>query len=174
MKFSEKSTGRIPVSDGVVCMSPQEREEDIVRRFDRLIRYFASRFRVDREDLAQAGRIALLEAYRSWQTKPQQVEFWSYARKAVLGEMIDYQTREISRTAREELSGNIFSAQACPPDVALELKEHLASLPDREASVVTMHAAGFDVGEIGSRNDLRKTQVYDLIKGSEENIRKRA
>jgi RNA polymerase sigma factor (sigma-70 family) len=150
-----------------------ESETSIVRRFDESIKILSGRFRLDREDLIQVGRMAVLQAFRDWPQKPHTASFWSYARKAVVREMLRYATREFSRTALEIESG-LVPAAVCPPDKFLELKEHLASLPEREASVLELHAAGFDVEEIAKKNGVRRTRAYELLGDSMENIRRRA
>lgn len=150
-----------------------ESETSIVHRYDRLIGYLARRFRLDADDLVQVGRVALLEAFRNWPSKPHTSTFWTYARKAVLGEMLNYATGEITRIAMEAESG-LLPAPSCPPDAALEVREHIASLSDRKALVLAMYTAGHDVADIAAENAISAPRVYQLIEDSMENIRERA
>jgi RNA polymerase sigma factor (sigma-70 family) len=148
-------------------------EESIIRRYDRLIGYLARRFRLDVDDLVQVGRIELLQAFRLWQTKPHNATFWTYARKAVLGAMINHATREVSRIAKETESG-LAPAPVCAPDDALEALEHISSLSPREASVLQMYVAGYDAEEIAEANGIRRSRVYQLLEDSMETINERA
>lgn len=150
-----------------------ETEEEIIRRFDRLIGSLARRFRLDVDDLIQVGRVALLRAFRAWSTKPHTSSFWTYAHKAVLGEMINYVTGEVTRMTKEAESGLMPSAP-CAPDDALEAREHLSALGERDASILEMYVAGITMPEIASQNNINRPRVYQILERSMENIRRRA
>lgn len=148
-------------------------EADILRRYDRLIRHFARRYRFDVDDLAQIGRLELLQAYRLWQSKPRHASFWTYARRAVVGGMLNFVMRESVRLSKELESGvspSSFPAQ----DLALEAKEHVEVLSSREASVLGMYAAGFNAEEIAEESGMGRTHVYRILGDCVENIRRRA
>lgn len=150
-----------------------ETEEETIRRYDRLIGFLARRFRIDVDDLAQVGRIALLEAHRAWPSKPHTSSFWTYARKAVIGEMINHATAEVTRRAKEPESG-LAPAPFCAPDTACEAREHVASLGEREASVLEMYVAGYPVLEIAEMVGVSRPRIYQILEGSVENIRRRS
>lgn len=150
-----------------------ESEEEVLRRCDRLIAYFARKFRVETDDLTQIGRIALIEAHRAWQTKPHFAAFWTYARKAVLGEMLNHMTREAARAVKEAECG-LAPAPFCSPDDAYEAREHVSALGEREASVLEAYVAGHPVPEIAEQHGISRARAYQLLEGAAENIRRRA
>jgi RNA polymerase sigma factor (sigma-70 family) len=150
-----------------------ETEEGIIRRYDRLIGFLARRFRIDTDDLIQVGRVALLQAFRAWPTKPHTSSFWTYARKAVLGEMLNFTTSEVTRQIKEAESGLLPSAP-CAPDAACEAREHVSALGEREAAVLEMYVAGYPVPEIASQNNISRSRAYQILEGSLENIQRRA
>jgi RNA polymerase sigma factor (sigma-70 family) len=152
-----------------------ESEESVIRRYDRLISFLARRFRVDTDDLVQIGRIELLRSLRDWQEKPHNALFWTYARKAVVGAMINHVTREAGRYAWETDPGfNEPASSFCPPDQSLEVREHIASLSDRDASIFEMYVAGFNADEIAERNGVSRPRVYQILASSVEKLRGRA
>jgi len=159
----------------VAAANPEtnESEDEIIRAHDERIKFLARRFRLDIDDLLQIGRVALLRAFRAWPAKPHTAAFWTYARKAVLGEMINYATAEFTRQAKEAERG-LVPSEPCAPDAACEAREHVAVLGEREASVLEMYVAGYPVPEIASQNNISRSRAYQILEGSMENIRRRS
>lgn len=148
-------------------------EDSLIREYDHRVVAIARRFHSQAEDLAQIGRIALLEAARAWESKPHQTKFWTYAQRAVLGAMIDHLSREVKRAAIEAEAAWEPSAPAAP-DVALEAKEALAFLPKRDAALVFAHAQGEDVRTLAEDVDIAKSTMHDLLSRSTRRIRESA
>jgi RNA polymerase sigma factor (sigma-70 family) len=155
--------------------SVSEPEAEIIQRYDRLVKYLARRFRQNTDDLVQVGRIELLEAHRMWQDLPHYAAFWTYARKFVLGGMVEFATREISRIAKEEEAGmGLAPSPECPPDVMLEVREHMAALAPREASVLQLFVEGHNAEEIAESQNISRSRVYQVIEEASRSIRRRA
>jgi DNA-directed RNA polymerase specialized sigma subunit len=98
-------------------------ESDLIVAHDPRIRGLAARFvGNDVDDLAQVGRLAFLEAARAWQTKPHVAQLWTYARRAVLGAMIDYVTKDVLlRVDGDDAAADEVVDSAVSPDERAEV-----------------------------------------------------
>jgi RNA polymerase sigma factor (sigma-70 family) len=161
------------MESAAASVAPLETEASIVKRHDRAIAIMARRFRFDADDLIQVGRVALLQAFRDWPSKPHTSSFWTYASKAVLGEMLNYTTGEVARVAKEIESG-LAPSPTCSPDLALEAKEHTAALTDREMAVISLYAAGYSLPEAAETLGISRSLAYLIFDGAVETLRGRA
>lgn len=125
----------------------RDREEEIIRKHDHLIRYTAIPFvgrGVTLDDLIQEGRLALIEIARDRWDESRGVKLWTYARRFVLGAMVRYLTQEIDEPCRdaEFVSGEVHehedhrhsiddvAADTLTPEELVELDEDLTRLEE--------------------------------------------
>jgi len=126
--------------------APAAASQDLARqiaRHDRLIRSLVRRFsEAFADDLFQVGRMALVEAAASFDPS-KGVQLWTYARRAVLGAIVDYATKEIRGVAAEQFDDLGESDEASlsnhsGADDRVYLQELLAALSTTESEVVTL------------------------------------
>lgn len=157
-------------------------ESEIVIKHDRLVHSLARRFRAaDVADLVQIGRLALLEAARGWRGESQ---FWTYARRAVLGAMIDYVTRECQQPQTqwipsdgdfpEDLEPRDVSIEPAP-DARLEIVERLSVLTEVQREIVILHVRdGLGFEALAERTHRSKSDVHRIFESALETLRERA
>lgn len=163
-----------------IQVMPLVEEADVIRKYESLIRHLARRFArgvyysmVD--DFAQIGRLAVLECWRTWRTRGEQTaDFWTYARKAVVGEMLNRLSSEVAR-ARVEMDSDLVPQATTPPDVAAEVREHMSVLTEPESQVIACFAAGNSVREIQHKTGIKnRMKVQRTLKGALGRLRERA
>jgi len=168
-------------------------EVELVKKHDRLVRDLALRFTsVDVDDLFQVGQLALIEAARTWSHRSQ---FWTYARRAVLGAMLDYATKEIGHTVPhalhdveneidfrsnvEEKRGRRLEPEDVPApasclDDKLEAHRLMNGLSEIEARVLAMHIRDdLDVRTIAPLLGRSKSDVHRILSGAMKTLRER-
>jgi len=162
-------------------------ESNIIAQHDKLLRHLAASWPHSlHEDLVQVGRIALLEASRTY-VAGRGAQLWTYARRAVLGAMIDWATKETERAAREVLwEKDLWSESpsigdgvertvsvvdqgrdesACP-ESAISAAELLALLNDRQRVVVVLLLEGVETDEIAARLGVGRRQISKDLHGA--------
>lgn len=159
-------------------------DAEVVRKYYRLVRHFALRYDPSYyDDLLQVGLLALLRSARIWRERTgHTAQFWTYARKRVVGEMIRLSTRDTERHAFEVAIGEgeaeDYTASTvqffAPPDMVLEAREHLSALDDAQAQVVTLHVSGADIRSIAEEAHMGKTTAHKILTVALKNLRDRA
>jgi len=171
-------TTDLPSSDDAVLRKYDQRVEALAQTF----------FQVQREDLVQIGRIALLACIRHWRARSgHTAQFWTYAQKHVRGEMMRYVTREMARLKNLEpfdsepadqtdwCESDLMSSRTYPaPDVVCEAREHFSKLKDREKQVVLAHISGEDLRSIAEELNVSKSVVHDILSAAMQKLRDRA
>jgi DNA-directed RNA polymerase specialized sigma24 family protein len=150
-----------------------QKEADLIQEFEGRIASLARRFSRDRDDLMQIGRMALLEASRAWEEKEKHAQFWTFAFPYVLGAMLRFVTRETAHRAKERCAvwAPSFPVQ---PDVALEAKECLFTLPKSEAVMLLDRLEGFSLEKLSETTGLARSSVLDKLNAMKVKLRKRA
>lgn len=147
-------------------------ESELVIRHGSLVRALARRFTsADFDDLFQVGRLALIESARTWS---RQAQFWTYARRAVLGAMFDYATKEISSPRELETCDELASEDGSP-EAALEAKELFSMLEGLELEIVTLRIRdGLGFLEISKQLGRSMSDVDRIYRGAIATLRERA
>jgi hypothetical protein len=146
-------------------------ETDVVKEHDRFIRALAQTFRFDVEDLAQIGRIALLRSWRLWREKPEHTaQFWTYARPRVLGDMIDFASKELARRSKEIPLVAEDKGGPPSPEEIVSARERLATLPP----LLVEAAAGNSHQELSIRTGTPKSTIQYQLSAVKRNLRETA
>jgi RNA polymerase sigma factor (sigma-70 family) len=154
-------------------------ESELVRKHEALIRSLASKFCfLDRDDLCQIGRLALVEASRKWSPN-RGVQIWTYARRSVVGAMIDAVSKEVARIKHEH--GSELDAESFPEELnfslddKLTLKTLLSILSDAEVEILRLHIVeDLDFRSIASRTDRSVGDVFRIYERALSTLRERA
>lgn len=148
-------------------------ESELLQKHDRLIRGLATRFAsCDADDLCQVGRIALLQAFRTWSQRSQ---FWTYARRRVFGAMMDHATRE-AEYARDNAEGvEQCASTSVSADEHLFANELFESLSSIELEIVQLSIRdGFGFYDIAEKLGRSYADVYRIYQGAMATLRERA
>lgn len=146
-----QNSGRAGYSDMTDAAKLETKTEaEIVRDHDAKIQALARRFRaIDLDDLFQIGRLELLKAARTWEGRS---SLWTYARRAVIGAMIDAVTREISREDPTDEADQVVDERTVGVETDLDVRAALEGLDADERRVVEMH--------IGEDRDFRSIAAH--------------
>ena len=147
-------------------------EAELVQKHDRLVRALAYRFTaVDAEDLVQVGRLALVQAARTWKGRAQ---FWTYAQRAVFLAMLNYTTREVAHFGAP-LDVETTAGAGARPDLAIEIRECLEQLTPDELDFTILRVWGeWDVRAIASFFGRSKSDIHRVLQGARAKMRARA
>lgn len=156
----------------------KESEGELIAKHDSRVRALARRFaNIDVDDLFQVGRLALIEAARAWETKPHVSQFWTYARRAVLGAMFDYATREIGhRAIGDDFDvSELVDVNGAGPEDELEVKRVFESLDDVEIEIIRLRVRdGLDFITLASRLGRSPSGVKRIFASAVATLRERA
>lgn len=125
------------------------------------------------DDLYQVGQLALLEAAKTWEPN-RGVEFWTYARPSVHGEMINFLKSECRVSSAEmnldEPDGHSSPEHEVAVRELLSTCEALLSANERE--VVFRHLRdGEEFREIADSLAMTKSSVHRVFKGAITTLR---
>lgn len=116
-----------------------------LKKHEKLIRNLAGRFSkmgVGVEDLAQEGRMALLQALEDWDST--RSALWTYARRRVLGVMIDAVTKETEHHVASSLEFDddgevLIPAPGLAVDEACAFSRAFEGLSDHEQELLRLY-----------------------------------
>ena len=152
-----------------------EMDAALLKKCEKSIQYWAGRFPAEREDLVQIGYEAVIRALRSWRSSTEHTAaLTTYLEKSVRWAMTQHATDECKRRGIEV--GGVEDEALAPdaPDMALEVKEHLAGLDDDSVLVLLSHFAGEDVRSIAERQGMSKSSVHRILTKALETARESA
>lgn len=168
-----------------------------VQTYDSRIRRIAykihriARWRLELDDLLQAGRLALLESAERWRSLEHRSQFWTFAFPAVRGAILDcmFKARRDIITAlddgltdeythsREAAAGCRSHTTTTPPDAGArpdhltELVEHLSALDSLDREILERFAAGEDFREIAAHTGVSRSTAHRRYTAAVEAIR---
>lgn len=169
-------------AEGSARLDGWERDEDLLRRLEPLVRSVAARFAGDRttaDELAQACRIRIYEK-REQIREPDAVFGW--ARTVCRRVCIDATTtarRERERLVEDALSIAVAGSVAQDPSAAIECHEMQARVrsalrrlpPAQRQMLVLRYWRGLSIGEIGSRLNVPEATVRSRLRRARRRLR---
>ncbi len=167
-------------SAAVETVRPQVSDASLIKNHARLVRHLARKYSngSNIDDLEQEGYVALLEARRTWLEESQ---FWTYARRFVLGAMVRHTTSEGEEPRPIGDDRQLFEIESSDPSpyALLELAEGVSRLSasmihlsEIERRIIRMHV-GDDrsLANIARELGMSSDKVERTYRGALEKLR---